>query len=343
MRTVFSEDHRLHFPQAELSGGEFVTPFERPSRVEYVLNRLKERGLGDIVAPDTVDMRPINALLDPGYLDFLETAWRDWKAAGMAGEIIAANVPARGMHLDRIPDNIDGKVGYYCHASETAITRGTWDAALSSVASAQTAQRYVAAGASAAFALCRPPGHHATADQYGGYCFINNAAVAAQMFRDSGADRVAILDIDFHHGNGTQNLFYDRGDVLFASLHGAPQQAYPYYLGYEDETGRGAGAGANCNYPMPPGTNYAVWSTALDDAIAKIKAFGADALIVSLGVDAYKDDPISFFKLESADFTDAGRRIGRLGLPTVLCMEGGYAIEAVGINTVNVLEGFLSP
>lgn len=341
MRIYHSEDHRLHFPQAELSGGEFVTPFERPSRVEYVLNRLKARGLGDILAPDAVDMEPVKALLDPGYLTFLQTAWHEWKQAGMAGEIIAANVPARGMHMDRIPTNIDGKVGYYCHASETAMTQGTWDAALGSLACAQAAQRHVAGGAQSAFALCRPPGHHATADQYGGYCFINNAAVAAQMFRASGAARVAILDIDFHHGNGTQSLFYDRADVMFASLHGAPQEAYPYYLGYSDETGQGAGEGSNLNYAMTAGTGYDLWSVALDDAIAKIRNWGAEALVLSLGVDAYKYDPISFFKLDSDDFTDAGRRIGRMKLPTVICMEGGYAIEAVGINTVNVLEGFL--
>jgi acetoin utilization deacetylase AcuC-like enzyme len=340
MRTLYSENHRLHFPQAELSGGQFVTPYERPSRVEYVLNRLRERKLTDIVAPDEVDMASVQALLDPGYLTFLQTAWDEWKAAGMAGEIIAANVPTRGMHMDRIPQNIDGKVGYYCHASETAITQGTWAAALASVACAQTAQRHVAAGADSAFALCRPPGHHATADQYGGYCFINNAAVVAQMFCTSGAARVAILDIDFHHGNGTQSLFYDRPDVMFASLHGAPQETYPYYLGYADETGKGAGEGANLNYPMTAGTGYDLWAQALDDAIAKITAWGAEALVVSLGVDAYKEDPISFFKLDSDDFTDAGRRIGRMKLPTVFCMEGGYAIEAVGINTVNVLEGF---
>jgi acetoin utilization deacetylase AcuC-like enzyme len=340
MRVFYSEDHRLHFPQAELSGGQFVTPFERPSRIEYILNRLKERRFSDVVTPGVVDMGPVAGLLDPGYLTFLETAWDEWKAAGMEGEIIAANVPARGMHMDRIPDNIDGKVGYYCHASETAITRGTWAAALSSVASAQAAQRHVAAGANAAFALCRPPGHHATADQYGGFCFLNNAAIVAQMFRDSGAEQVAVLDIDFHHGNGTQDIFYERSDVLFASLHGEPQQAYPYYIGYADETGRGRGEGHNFNYPMPMGTGYEAWSEALDKAIAKINAWGADALVVSLGVDAYKDDPISFFKLDCDDFTDAGRRIGRMKLPTVFCMEGGYAVEMVGVNTVNVLEGF---
>jgi acetoin utilization deacetylase AcuC-like enzyme len=340
MRTYFSDDNRLHFPQAELSGGQFVTPFERPSRVEYVRNRLLTQGMTDIRAPGPVDMAPAQKLLDVGFLRFLETAYDDWKAEGMAGEVIAANVPTRGMHQDRIPENIDGKVGYYCHASETAITKGTWAAAQSSLASAQHAQAHVAAGARAAFALCRPPGHHATKDQYGGYCFLNNAAIVAQMMRDGGAAKVAVLDIDFHHGNGTQDIFYDRGDVFFASLHGDPRHGYPYFIGYADETGTGAGAGANINYPMPPGTPYSIWSQALDDAIAKIGAWGADVLVLSLGVDAYKDDPISFFKLDSDDFTDAGRRVGAMGLPTVICMEGGYAIEAVGINTVNVLEGF---
>jgi len=342
MKTFFSENHRLHFPQAELSGGQFVTPFERPSRVEYVLARLKERHFSAAIDPGPVNMEAVRQIKDAGFLTFLENAWDDWKAAGMSGEIIAAGMPTRHQRIDRIPNHIDGKVGYYCHASETAMTRGTWAAAQSSMSSAQAAQADVAAGARAAFALCRPPGHHATADQYGGYCFLNNAAVAAQMFRNDGAARVAILDVDFHHGNGTQDIFYERDDVLFASLHGQPEDSYPYYVGYADERGRGPGEGSNLNYPMAPGTPYGPWSEALDDAIARIKTWGPEALVVSLGVDAYKDDPISFFKLDSPDFTDCGHRIGRMGLPTVFCMEGGYAIEAVGINTVNVLEGFLN-
>ncbi|NAZ36156.1 histone deacetylase family protein [Rubellimicrobium sp. CFH 75288] len=341
MQTFFSEDHRYHFPQAELSGGQFVTPYERPSRVEFVLSRLKERGLGDIVAPPGADLKPARRILDEGFLRFLETAWDEWKAAGMKGEVIAAGMPTRRQRHDRIPRNIDGKVEYYCHASETAITQGTWRAALSSLASAQAAQRAVAGGARAAFGLCRPPGHHATSDQYGGYCFLNNAAVAAEMFRLDGAARVAVLDIDFHHGNGTQDIFWRRGDVLFASIHGDPLDSYPYFAGFADETGEGEGEGCTLNVPLPPGTGYGPWSAALDDLIARIRDFGAEALVVSLGVDAYKDDPISFFRLDSPDFTDAGRRIGRMGLPTVFLMEGGYAIEQVGVNTVNVLEGFL--
>ncbi|MCB1473187.1 MAG: histone deacetylase family protein [Rhodobiaceae bacterium] len=340
MRTYFSERHRLHFPQAELFGGQFVTPFERPSRVEYILNRLGERGFAKPVDPGPVDLAPVQRIHDAGFLAFLQSAWEEWKAAGFSGEVMPASYPARRMQA-RCPNHIDGKVGYYALALETAMTSGTWEAALSSCASAQAAQRAVAAGERAAFALCRPPGHHAASDMYGGYCFLNNVAIAAEMFRQNGAARVAVLDVDFHHGNGTQDIFYERGDVFFASLHGQPEDAFPYFLGYADETGAGDGEGATANYPMAPGTPYSVWCEALDDAIARIRGFGAEALVVSLGVDAFKDDPISFFKLQSDDFTDCGRRIEKLGLPTLFCMEGGYAIEAVGINTVNVLEGFL--
>jgi acetoin utilization deacetylase AcuC-like enzyme len=340
MRIFFSEDHRLHFPQGELHGGELVTPFERPSRIEYVLAELKARGMTDLHDPGPMDPGPVGRVHDAGFLDFLATAWDAWKADGYRGEIIPTGFPARRMPGMKVPGSIDGKVGWYALAAETAITGGSWRAAQSSCASAQAGQRHVAGGARAAFALCRPPGHHAARDMFGGYCFLNNAAVAAEMFRDSGAARVAILDIDFHHGNGVQDIFWDRGDVFYASLHGRPQDAYPYFIGYADETGSGAGEGANANYPMPPGAGYGEWSRALDHAIARLKAWGAEALVVSLGVDAYKDDPISFFRLDSPDFRDAGLRIGRMGLPTLFCMEGGYAIEAVGINTVNVLEGF---
>jgi len=175
---------------------------------------------------------------------------------------------------------------------------------------------------------------------YGGYCFLNNAAIAAQAALDGGAGRVAILDVDFHHGNGTQEIFYRRRDVLFLSLHGDPLDAFPYYLGGANETGEGEGEGFNVNYPLPPGTPYKAWGAALDDACRRIADYAPDLLIVSLGVDTFKDDPISFFKLESDDFTRYGARIARLGLPTLFVMEGGYAVAEIGINTVNVLTGF---
>ena len=360
MKTFFSEDHRLHFPQGELHGGQLVTPFERPSRIEYVLRRLVERGFPAPEQPPGCDMTPVARVHDAGYLAFLESVWGEWKAAGFAGEVIATAFPARRMPGARVPRDIDGKVGWYALAAETAITGGTWRAALSSCASAQAAQRYVSGrrgadrdggtvggdgrsaddGPPAAFALCRPPGHHAAIDLYGGYCFLNNAAVVAEMFRADGVERVAVLDVDFHHGNGTQDILWHRGDVLFASIHGHPEDAYPYFSGYADERGAGDGEGATANWPLRPGSGWDRWSAALDEALERVAGFGTGALVVSLGVDAYRDDPISFFRLDSDDFAECGRRIAALGLPTVFVMEGGYAIEAVGINAVNVLEGF---
>lgn len=340
MKIVYSEDHRLHFAQAEISGGEFVTPFERPSRMEYVLRELKNRKMTDIIAPGPLDMKPVRKIHDKGFLKFLETAWDEWVAAGYRGEIMPTGFPNRSLQ-QRIPRAIDGKVGYYIHSLETCITAGTWDAARASASVALTAQKLIARGEHQAFALCRPPGHHAHDDLYGGYCFLNNAAIATQAFLDGGASRVAILDVDFHHGNGTQDIFYNRDDVLFCSLHGAPEDAYPYFLGFKDELGAGKGEGFNFNYPMGPGTAYDEWSKALDGACNRIRRYGADVLVVSLGVDTFKDDPISFFKLTSEDFRTYGRRIAQLKKPTLFVMEGGYAIQAIGVNTVNVLEGFM--
>lgn len=340
MKIVYSEDHRQHFPQGELWGGEFVTPFERPSRMEYILRRLKERRFTELLPPGRLDMKAVGKVHDRSYLRFLETAWTEWTATGARGEIVPTCFPMRRMR-QRPPRHIEGKAGYYTMATETAITAGTWAAARAAAAVALTAHKLVARGEAAAFALCRPPGHHAAVDLYGGYCFLNNAAVAAQAFLDSGAGRVAILDVDFHHGNGTQDIFYRRADVLFCSLHGQPEDAFPYFLGYKDETGEGDGEGCNANYPMPPGTGFDAWGQALDAACRRIGRYRPDVVIVSLGVDTYKDDPISFFKLDQEDFKACGARIARLKRPTLFIMEGGYAIEAIGINTVNVLEGFL--
>ncbi|MFT3988246.1 histone deacetylase family protein [Aestuariivirga sp.] len=341
MQIIFSEDHRLHFPQGEIFGGEFVTPFERPSRMEYILRELKARKFTDIKPPSALDMGPVRKIHDADYLTFLETGWAEWTAAGYRGEMLAAGVPNRSLR-QKCPKSIDGKVGYYTHSVETCITAGTWGAAKASAAVAQTAQKLVSGGAPHAFALCRPPGHHAHDDLFGGYCFLNNAAIAAEGFRASGARKVAILDVDVHHGNGTQDIFYQRNDVLFISLHGAPEYTYPYFLGYADEKGEGPGEGFNINYPIPPGGAYDVWGAALEDACTKIAAYKPDVLIVSLGVDTFKLDPISPLKLEHEDFTTYGGRIARLKLPTLIVMECGYAVEAIGINTVNVLEGFLN-
>ena len=339
MITVFSEDHRLRDAKTELYGGELVPPHERPSRAENILKRVHAIGLGDIVAPKEHGLEPVLEIHDADFVFFLESAWPRWKAEGFKGEAIATCWPARRM-VQKCPEFIEGALGFYSMAAETSISPGTWEAALASKDVALTGAALLGDGLQSAFALCRPPGHHAAIDMYGGYCFLNNAAIAAQHLRNAGADRVAILDVDYHHGNGTQDIFYHRNDVLFASLHADPAWEFPHFLGYEDETGAQAGAGFNANYPMPKGTDFATWHAALKDAIRRITEFRADALVVSLGVDTFQDDPISSFKLTSDDFTTYGRSIAGLSLPTLFVMEGGYDIDEVGVNTVNVLTGF---
>jgi len=338
--SVYSQDHVLRDVKTELVGGQLVPPFECPARVEHILQRLREVQLGDVIAPRDFGLEPIRRIHDAGFLHFLEDCWGAWVAQGYQGEAIPTVWPSRAMPQTRIPDHIDGRIGYYALSAETAISNGTWEAAVSSANVALSAQAALRDGARAAFALCRPPGHHAAGDMYGGFCFINNAAVATQAFLDQGASRVAVLDVDFHHGNGTQAIFYKRSDVMYLSLHGDPKDAYPHFLGYADETGAGEGTGFNVNYPLPPNTGYDRWAQALADACGKIQQYGPDALVVSLGVDTFEHDPISFFRLRSDDFRRYGATLGALNLPTLFVMEGGYAVAEIGINAVNVLQGF---
>ncbi len=339
METVFSEKHKLRNAQTELFGGELIYPHERPTRAEYIVKRITETQLGPISPPDDFGMGPITAVHDDAFVAFLQTAWEKWKAAGFNGEAIPTCWPARRM-AQTCPDFIEGQLGYYALAAETSLSEGTWQAAYASAQVALTGADRIRNGASAAFSLCRPPGHHAAIDMYGGYCFLNNAAIAAQYLRDKGADRVAILDVDFHHGNGTQDIFYHRDDVLFISLHGDPMDAFPHFLGHADESGTGPGAGFNLNFPMPPDTPYGVWRDAMLKGMERIVEFKADALVISLGVDTFENDPISFFKLKSTDFLTMGKDIAAAGLPTLFVMEGGYDVEEIGINVVNVLMGF---
>ena len=340
MLTVFSEKHLLRDAKSELCGGQLVPPFECPVRAEQIIQRVKQVGLGDIIAPREFDIEAVTRVHDADFIRFLETCWSEWVDRGYEGEAIPATWPARGMQQDRVPRHIEGKLGHYAMAAETSISGGTWEAARASADVALTAQATIRDGAREAFALCRPPGHHAATDLYGGYCFINNASVAAQAFIDQGASRVALLDVDFHHGNGSQAIFYDRNDVMFLSLHGDPADAFPHFLGYADENGVGPGEGYNQNYPMGPGTDFETWGKALEDACLKIANYGPDALVVSLGVDTFENDPISFFRLSSDDFKRYGAIIARLDLPTLFIMEGGYAVAEIGINAVNVLEGY---
>ncbi|HXV24106.1 MAG TPA: histone deacetylase family protein [Alphaproteobacteria bacterium] len=339
MITIFSEDHRLQDGKAELIGGKLVPCFEMPKRAEIVRARVEEVGLGPIEPPLHFGREPILRVHKPDFVALLESAYDQWKREHGDYDALPISWLAPRMRR-KLPERIDGKLGYYSFDAGTPITAGTWRAITASANVALTGQAKVAKGERAAFALCRPPGHHAGSDFYGGYCFFNNAAIAAQAFRDGGAERVAVLDVDYHHGNGTQEIFYERGDVFFASLHGHPSQEYPYFLGYEDETGTGEGEHCNANYPLRWGTEWPAYEAALDDAVGRIRRYRPEALVISLGVDTFKEDPISKFKLDSLDYFKIGRKIASLGLPTLFVMEGGYAVEEIGINTVNVLTGF---
>jgi len=340
MQTFHSELTQRRRARTELDGGELVSPYECPERVELVLERIRNAALGDVQAPPAYGLDPVLAVHDAGYVAFLEHCWRDWVAAGHRGEAIAWVWPTRTMPDGVVPEHIDGRLGYYALGADTSICEGTFEAAMASKDIALAAVDHVLATGEPAFGLCRPPGHHAATDQFGGYCFFNNAAIAAQRALDAGCSRVAVLDVDFHHGNGTQQIFYARNDVLFLSLHGDPRHCFPFFLGHADETGEGRGAGFTANFPLAPGTGYAAWVTALEAAKARIRAAGCDLLVVSLGVDTFEHDPISAFRLASHDFTDMGQRLSDLGLPTVFVLEGGYAVAEIGINVVNVLRGF---
>ncbi len=339
MKTIYSDDHRGHQGAREFHLGEMVPMFEMPRRMDMILERLRTAKLGEIGEPESFPDAPILGVHATDYLAFLAEAWDLWTAEGGADFALPYTFIGRGMRKT-VPRSVHGKLGHYAFDLAVPFVAGTWQAVRSAANVALTGQKLVAGGARAAFALCRPPGHHAMADMGGGYCYLNNAAIAAQAFRDQGAARVAVLDVDYHHGNGTQSIFYGRGDVLFVSLHGDPAQEYPYYLGYAEETGEGPGEGCNLNFPLPWGTGWDVYAEALGAGIARIAAFGAQALVVSLGVDTFKEDPISEFKLENDHYPLIGEAIAGLGLPTLFVMEGGYAVEDIGVNTVGVLTGF---
>ena len=344
MRTVYSEDHRLQNARNELIEGAFVPVNEMPRRAEIVIDRVRATKLGEVLAPQDFGLDPILRVHDSGFISFLQSAWDEWSASGRTFDALPHIWPVPGLSRGalgrKLSDSIDGKLGHYAIDAGSPIMSGTWRAVLASAHVALTAQKLVATGERAVFALCRPPGHHAGHNFYGGYCFLNNAGIAAQAFLDQGAKRVAILDVDYHHGNGTQEMFYGRDDVLTISLHADPKQEFPYFLGYADEIGEGAGEGYHQNLPLPWGTDWARYAEALEVALKRIGQYKPDALVISLGLDTFEEDPISRFKLKEADYLKLGERIAWMDLPTLFVMEGGYAVEALGVNTVNVLTGF---
>lgn len=334
MRILWDERQRLHAPEKELHNGAFVPFAETAARADAILAAV---GRGE--APPDAGEGPLRRVHSADYLAFLKGAHADWRAAGREGDAAGYVWPVvrrRPLALDRI----DARLGRYSYDASTPVAEVTWEAAYWSCQSALAAADAVLAGERAAFALCRPPGHHCGTDYMGGYCYLNAAAVAAEAAIAAGNRRVAILDIDYHHGNGTQDIFYARGDVLFVSIHADPATDYPFYWGHADETGEGEGEGATLNLPLPRGTALAEFERALETALERIAGFAPDLLLCSYGADTFVADPISFFALETADYAVLGRRIAALALPTAILMEGGYAVEALGVNVAAFLSGF---
>ena len=344
MKTFFNALHARHQGQFEMFRGALVPCHEVPARADHVLAELQRRQLGEVCAPTAFGVEAITRVHSPRYLQFLEGAWDEWVAldpANAGKDALPSVWPTRTFRTDVLPANFAARMGLFSFDAGTPLMAGTWAAARAGADCALSAAQALVEGDRAAFALSRPPGHHAGADFFGGYCFLNNAALAAEHLRACGLDRVAVLDVDYHHGNGTQAIFYQRPDVFFASIHGDPRTEYPFFLGYADETGAGAGQGANFNLPLPRGSDFARWSEALETALAAIRLFGAQALVISLGVDTFAGDPISGFTLQSDDYLRMGERLARMGLPTVLVFEGGYAVAEVGVNAVNVVQAFV--
>jgi acetoin utilization deacetylase AcuC-like enzyme len=339
MKTVYSPLHAGHGGNVELMGGQILPAFEMPRRAEIIRARVEEVGLGPILEPVAHGLETAAKVHRPDYLEFLQHAWSHWVAAGRGGSAMPFVWPVPGLRADVAPSHVDGLMGFYTMDAGATFVAGTWAAVKAGHDAALTAAGLVAGGDRAAFALCRPPGHHAGRAFAGGYCYINNAAVAAQWLNDRGA-RVAILDVDYHHGNGTQQIFWERPEVLVVNIHADPMVEYPYFLGHADERGAGPGEGFNLNLPLPHGTDFEEWDAALGIGLAAVRDFGPDVVVVSLGTDTFHADPISAFDLQTADYPVMGARIASLGRPTLFVMEGGYAVEEIGVNAVGVLTGF---
>lgn len=333
MRCFFDDRQLAHAPGREFHNGGWAVHAETPGRARSIAD-----ALGRWEAPRDHGAEPIAAVHDSRYLAFLRTAWDDWVREGREGAAIGYAFPVRhrrALDLTRI----DARLGAFSMDASTPITAGSWDAAYWGAQCAVSAVDALAEGARSSFALCRPPGHHAGADYLGGYCFLNNAAIAARRATAKGLGPVAVLDVDYHHGNGTQDIFLSDGSVFFASIHADPRTDYPFFWGHGDERGEGAGTGATLNLPLSRGTDWAAYRPALAQVLTAIADWGAKTLVVSFGADTYAHDPIAGFALETGDFAAMGRMIGAAGLPAAIVMEGGYAVEALGANVAAFLSG----
>ncbi len=341
-----SDAHLVHDGLVEVMGGRPIPCYECPERITAIEAALAGAQLARFVEPALHGAKPITALHDPALVDLLEHAWADAVAAG-AIEGIQPLIPDTFLVGPYADGGYSGartarpaRLGAHCLDTATPIVEGTFAAARAAVDVALTAADLVVAGAPAAYALCRPPGHHASRALYGGYCFFNNAAIVAEQLVRRGAARVAILDLDYHHGNGTQQLFWERGEVLYASLHADPARAFPYFSGHADETGSGPGLGATRNFPLPAGTAIDGYAAALADACELVAEFGSDApLVVSLGFDTYRADPIGDLAIDTLDYRRIGAMVRSIGRPVIVIQEGGYALDAIGPSAVAFLRG----
>lgn len=337
MHVVFSPDHARHRPETYFRAGGFVPHPEKPERAEAIVAELRRAGFA-VEPPHDYGPAPRAAVHAPDYLAFLDSAHRRWRAMGAPSAEVVPNIHP-GRHMQSLPKGLVGQVGWYTTDMSSPIGPDTFAAAAASANVALHAAERVLGGAPAAYALCRPPGHHAFADMCGGFCFLNNIAIAAEYAVRRGR-RPAILDVDVHHGNGTQGIFYRRRDVLTVSLHCDPADFYPFFSGHAHERGEGEGRGANLNLPLARGTGDNAYLESLAEGLATLRAFAPDILFVALGLDGYEGDPFAGFRITTAGFGRIARAIGELGLPTVLVQEGGYNCDDLGRNVRSFLEGF---
>lgn len=339
MKIFYSEQHRRHFPPFEVFDGGLRVPYlENPDRMDRILDALHSVDWAEICELADFGLDPIRAVHDRDYLEFLASAWTEWLDSAPKDPVTLIPATFALRRQPHKPKGLLGQAGYYIMDLSACIVEGTYPAALASANCALSAAQAVADGERSSFALCRPPGHHAGKDYAGGYCFINNAAVAANWLASNG--HVAILDVDYHAGNGTQDIFYERDDVLTISIHADPDFEYPHFIGFADERGRGRGFGFHHNFPLTKGTGDVEYLSTLDQALTRIREFKPASLVISAGMDIYADDPLGTVKVSTQGIGEIGRRIALLGLPSVIVMEGGYANEALGRNILAFLTAF---
>ena len=346
MPVTWSEAHRLHAPRQAVWVGVAIDADELPERADLIRAELEGAGATIVAAQPHLD-DALLAVHDPGLVEFLRSACADWEASEMPAEtggqadVVGYMFPTPGFlgGLEpHVPTALSARTGAWCFDTMTAVTAGTWEAARSAVDAALTAADLVLEGAPAAYACCRPPGHHVTRAAFGGSCYLNNAAIAAEYLSARDVGHVALLDLDAHHGNGAQAIFWERDDVLTASVHVDPAAGwFPHFLGFEDES-----RGANLNVPLAPGAGDDAWLAGVDRLVDAARVHGSRALVVALGVDAAASDPNSPLAVSEDGYREAGSRLGALGLPTVLVQEGGYVLETIGPLVRATLEGFES-